>query len=112
MRFGCFLFPHLLEFIQDTFILRWGISYCLGWLRQAENSYLAYSADEVNEMPERLRRLLGYFVHEPNLGSVNGIDPYDYVLLGKKEKEFTEFIPKIFKPILHEHIEKHKKMAG
>ncbi len=63
-------------------------------------------------MPERLRRLLGYFVHEPNLGSVNGIDPYDYVLLGKKEKEFTEFIPKIFKPILQEHIEKHKKMAG
>jgi hypothetical protein len=88
------------------------ISYNLGWLRQAENSYLAYSPEEVKEMPERLQRLLGYFVHEPNLGSVDGIDPYDYAILGKKEKEFTEFIPKVFEPILEDHVKRQKSMVG
>ncbi len=87
------------------------ISYSLGWLRQAENSYLAYTADEVNQMPERLKRLLGYFVHEPNLGSVNGINPYDFALLGKKEKEFTEFIPKIFEPALENYVQQQKALA-
>ncbi len=81
------------------------ISYCLGWLRQAENSYLAYSKDEVQEMPERLKRLLGYFVHEPNLGSVEGIDPYQYALEDKRNGEFDEFVPEIVKPLLKEHRE-------
>lgn len=81
------------------------ISYCLGWLRQAENSYLAYSPEEVKDMPERLKRLLGYFVHEPNLGSVDGIDPYKYTLENQKRKEFTEFVPDVVKPLLQEYRE-------
>ena len=84
------------------------ISYCLGWLRQAENSYLAYSTNDVLQMPERLRRLLGYFVHEPNLGSVNGINPYDYRLKNVTENEFTEFIPEEFKPFLKDYVKKQK----
>lgn len=84
------------------------ISYCLGWLRQAENSYLAYTPEQVLAMPERLRRLLGYFVHEPNLGSVDGIDPYEYALLGKKKQKFTEFIPKMFAPILEDHVARQR----
>lgn len=80
------------------------ISYNLGWLRQAENSYLAYPKELVSKMPERLRHLLGYFVHQPNLGSVNGIDPYDYFLNGKNENQFTEFIPEMFKPLLEEYV--------
>ena len=87
------------------------ISYCLGWLRQAENSYLAYSANEVNKMPERLKRLLGYFVHEPNLGSVDGIDPYDYTLKGITKDKFTEFVPNFAKPLLEEYREKQNKVA-
>lgn len=83
------------------------ISYCLGWLRQAENAYLAYSPEEVAQMPERLKRLLGYFVHEPNLGSVNGIDPYDFIF-NKGEKEFKEFLPDAVKPLLKEYTEKQR----
>lgn len=79
------------------------ISYCLGWLRQAENSYLAYSKDELLQMPENLRKLLGYFVHKPNLGSVNGIDPYDYVMGDTEGKIFTEFVPEEVKPLLKEY---------
>ncbi len=51
------------------------ISYCLGWLRQAENQYLAVPPEIARDLPEELQRLLGYFVHEPNLGSVEGQDP-------------------------------------
>ena len=69
------------------------ISYSLGWLRQAENSYLAYSRDEAASMPERLQKLLGYFVHEPNLGSVNGRDPIEFLNGKNQEALFTEFIP-------------------
>lgn len=82
------------------------ISYSLGWLRQAENSYLAYDPEEVNKMPERLKRLLGYFVHQPNLGSVEGIDPYDYALNNKRHEEFVEFVPDAVKPLLKEYREK------
>ncbi len=88
------------------------ISYSLGWLRQAENSYLAYTPEEVREMPERLKRLLGYFVHEPNLGSVEGIDPYDYALNNKRNEEFTEFVPEFVKPVLKEYREDQLKKAG
>ena len=51
------------------------ISYCLGWLRQAENQYLAVPPDIARTLPEELQRLLGYFVHEPNLGCVEGKIP-------------------------------------
>jgi ectoine hydroxylase-related dioxygenase (phytanoyl-CoA dioxygenase family) len=88
------------------------ISYSLGWLRQAENSYLAYSAEELRKMPENLNRLLGYFVHEPNLGSINGIDPYDYVIKGEKDKIFTEFVPESVKPLLKKYRENLQKNAA
>lgn len=88
------------------------ISYSLGWLRQAENSYLAYTPEEVQEMPERLKRLLGYFVHQPNLGSVDGIDPYDYALKGKRIEEFTEFLPDAVKPLLKEYREEQLKKSA
>lgn len=51
------------------------ISYCLGWLKQYENQYLAYPKELVRSFPERLQRLIGYQVHRPNLGGVNGRDP-------------------------------------
>lgn len=86
------------------------ISYNLGWLRQAENSYLGYTKEAVTSMPERLRHLLGYFVHQPNLGSVNGIDPYDYFLNGKNENQFTEFIPEMFEPLLEEYVDQQKRL--
>lgn len=82
------------------------ISYCLGWLRQAENNYLAYSKEELKDMPENLQKMLGYFVHEPNLGSVNGIDPYDYYLNDKQDELFTEFIPESAQPLIKEYRER------
>ncbi len=51
------------------------IGYSLGWLRQSENQYLSYPPEVAKHFPEALQRLIGYNVHRPNLGWVNGHDP-------------------------------------
>jgi len=51
------------------------MSYSLGWLRQAENQYLVAPPEFARTMPARLRDLIGYQVHEPNLGHYEGQDP-------------------------------------
>lgn len=50
-------------------------SYVVGWLRQAENQYLAVPFEIARALPEQLQRLLGYQLHRPNLGWVDGQDP-------------------------------------
>jgi ectoine hydroxylase-related dioxygenase (phytanoyl-CoA dioxygenase family) len=80
------------------------ISYSLGWLRQAENQYLAVPPEIARALPEELQRLLGYFVHEPNLGCVEGQDPIRLLNEGRiHEAPFREFIPKEVQPLLEEH---------
>lgn len=76
------------------------ISYCLGWLRQAENSYLGYAHEDLKQMPLLLQELLGYFVHKPNLGSINGLDPMSFIQKGEKGGLFTEFLLDEIKPHL------------
>ena len=77
------------------------LSYCLGWLRQAENQYLAVPRSIAATLPEPLQRLIGYGVHKPNLGCVEGQDPIR-LLRGENltGKPFEEFLPDDVKPIL------------
>jgi len=79
-------------------------SYSLGWLRQAEPQYLAVPLEIAKTLPEKLQRVLGYFVHEPNLGSVEGQDPIG-ILTGNLEVNghFKEFLPEEVRPLLAEH---------
>ncbi len=51
------------------------VSYCLGWLRQYENQYLAYPPDVARTFSPELQRLIGYRMHRPNLGGHDGQDP-------------------------------------
>ena len=51
------------------------VSYCLGWLKQYENQFLAYPPAIARAFPERLQRLIGYQMHRPNLGGWEGQDP-------------------------------------
>lgn len=51
------------------------ISYSVGWLRQAENQYLAYPPKIARRFPPDLQKLIGYSVHRPNLGWYEGQDP-------------------------------------
>jgi ectoine hydroxylase-related dioxygenase (phytanoyl-CoA dioxygenase family) len=53
------------------------ISYCLGWLRQSENQYLSAPPEIARHFDKPLQDLLGYIVHRPNLGWVEGREPSD-----------------------------------
>lgn len=85
------------------------MSYCLGWLRQSENQYLAVPQALARTLPERLQKLLGYFVHMPNLGQVEGRDPIE-ILKGKNivNAGFEEFLPEELQPLLEAHLDKVK----
>jgi hypothetical protein len=50
-------------------------SYCLGWLKQYENAFLAYPPAVAKHFPAGIRDLLGYRIHRPNLGGYEGQDP-------------------------------------
>ena len=76
------------------------ISYSLGWLRQAENAYLGYSLEDLEAMPDKLQELVGYFVHKPNLGSINGMHPMDFIKKPAEPALFTEFLPDAAKPVV------------
>ena len=51
------------------------IGYCLGWLRQEENQFLAVPPDVARTLPEQLQDLLGYSIHRPFLGWCEHQDP-------------------------------------
>jgi ectoine hydroxylase-related dioxygenase (phytanoyl-CoA dioxygenase family) len=88
------------------------LSYCQGWLRQSENQYLAVPQALAKTLPERLQRLLGYFVHEPNLGQIEGRDPIE-LLRGQNivNAGFEEFLPAELQPLLDEHKARLKEAA-
>ena len=51
------------------------LEYVVGWLRPQENHCLAVPRDIVRQLPERLQELLGYNIHPPFLGYVDGRHP-------------------------------------
>lgn len=52
-----------------------GMSYKLAWLTGGERLLLSTPPEVARHLPERLQRLLGYQLHRPNLGWVEGQDP-------------------------------------
>ncbi len=51
------------------------LEYVVGWLRPQENHVLAVPRDVVRDLPERLQELLGYNIHPPFVGYVDGRHP-------------------------------------
>ncbi len=49
--------------------------YCAGWVRQLENMCLAVPAEVAQTLPERARELIGYSIHPPFMGHVDGLHP-------------------------------------
>ena len=81
------------------------ISYCLGWLRQSENQYLAIPLEVAKTFPEPLQKLAGYTVHKPNLGLVNGLDPI-YMLQDNQPGKlpgFQDHMTAHIKDLLEQH---------
>lgn len=55
------------------------ISYSVAWLAQAEKLLLSVPPDVARELPEKLQRLIGYQIHRPNLGWIEGRDPKQWL---------------------------------
>jgi ectoine hydroxylase-related dioxygenase (phytanoyl-CoA dioxygenase family) len=51
------------------------LHYAAGWLRPVENHVLAVPPEMARALPERLQELLGYNVHPPFIGYVDGRHP-------------------------------------
>jgi ectoine hydroxylase-related dioxygenase (phytanoyl-CoA dioxygenase family) len=51
------------------------LEFVVSWLRAQENHVIAVPHDVAKELPERLQELLGYNVHPPFLGYVDGRHP-------------------------------------
>jgi ectoine hydroxylase-related dioxygenase (phytanoyl-CoA dioxygenase family) len=49
--------------------------YCAGWARPLETMLLAVSPEVVGTLPIRARELLGYSIHQPFMGYVDGMHP-------------------------------------
>ena len=49
--------------------------YCVGWVRQLENMALAVPAEVADKLPERARELIGYSIHPPFMGYLDGVHP-------------------------------------
>ena len=49
--------------------------YCPGWTRQLENMALAVPPSVAAKLPERAQRLIGYSIHPPFMGYVDGMHP-------------------------------------
>ena len=49
--------------------------YCQPWARQQENYLLSVPRETARAMSLRVQALLGYSIHPPFMGHVNGIHP-------------------------------------
>ena len=52
-----------------------GAADCEPWARTQENFFLSVSKETVAAVSENIRRLLGYSIHPPFMGMVNGMHP-------------------------------------
>lgn len=66
---------------NDSDALRRGLvlSYSAGWLAPAEKLLLSIPPHIARTLPERLAQLIGYQIHRPNLGWVEGRDPLEWL---------------------------------
>ena len=51
------------------------IQYAAPWARQQENFMIALGIDGARDLPERLQELIGYSIHPPFMGMVDGRHP-------------------------------------
>ena len=55
------------------------VSWRLGWLAPAERMLLSVPPEAARRLPTELQRMVGYQVHCPNLGWVEGRDPIEWL---------------------------------
>ncbi|MDR3512559.1 MAG: phytanoyl-CoA dioxygenase family protein [Caulobacteraceae bacterium] len=83
------------------------VSYRLGWLAPAERLQLVTPRATAAALPERLQRLLGYQLHRPNLGWIEGQDPIRWLRgevadLAPTADNFPPEMAGMFEALLHD----------
>ena len=79
------------------------ISYSLGWLRQAENQFLAYPPEIAKDFPSQIQDLIGYKVHRPVLGYYEGQEP-SVLFSGRPESlAAQDLFPEAVAELIKEH---------
>jgi ectoine hydroxylase-related dioxygenase (phytanoyl-CoA dioxygenase family) len=78
-----------------TDVRRTGIimGYCLGWLRQYENQYLAVPPEAASQLSKELAGLIGYAAHRPHLGLYECRDPLEFLTDGLPENLPADDVP-------------------
>lgn len=84
------------------------LSYCLGWLKQYENAFLAYPPAVAKQFPAGVRDLLGYRIHRPNLGGYEGQDPAVLFETSSRSLAAVDAVPPA---IAHELQEYYRRQA-
>ncbi len=51
------------------------VQYCQPWLRPQENQFLAVSSEMAHKHPPRIHEMMGYSIHPPFIGHVDGLHP-------------------------------------
>jgi ectoine hydroxylase-related dioxygenase (phytanoyl-CoA dioxygenase family) len=61
------------------------IGYNLGWLRQTENFMLSVPWEAAKTFSPELKGLMGYKIHKPNVGWVEGVEPLKWIEMGRPQ---------------------------
>jgi ectoine hydroxylase-related dioxygenase (phytanoyl-CoA dioxygenase family) len=64
--------------------------YCQPWARQMENMVLAVPPEVASTYPRRVQELLGYSLHPPFMGHVNGLHPARLIDPAYRERDRVE----------------------
>lgn len=59
----------------DTNRCAFTAQYCQPWVRQQENMMMSVPFDQVHELPEAIQSMIGYSIHPPFIGHVDGRHP-------------------------------------
>ncbi|MCB2077974.1 MAG: phytanoyl-CoA dioxygenase family protein [Novosphingobium sp.] len=70
------------------------ISYCLGWLKPAENPWLSYPPEVARDFAPGLARLVGYRQDAPSLNNVDGRCPSE-LLRHNNDRKVLPFIDRL-----------------
>lgn len=83
------------------------VDYCIGWLRQEENQYLAVPPELAKTLPEDMQRLIGYDFGAASLGYVREFEDPRVALYPEEKGD-----PKTFMKLLERSSEYSKNAKG
>lgn len=77
---------------DDDWRLGVNVQYGQGWLRQQQNPYFSYPAEQVRQFPRRLQQLCGFTLYKGATGHVDGVSPGAVIgAEGSTERAYADY---------------------